>query len=258
MTTNARKWRFTRLTLAATALLVAGGVGEATGAVTAVQRALLADNAVKVDGIKASRKPRGNYLVPLAKDGRFPASTMNPDAAPGRTYYGVLGFEGTAPAGTLPDKNGFMPTTATIPDPADATKTITVPAATTGTLPYFLGTTVTVPFTAKGLKPGDVGITGGGIESPDCEGTYARPTANPGAFCIYPGPEEDDLNTPPGDISAAEAEVFNVFRIPGGELNLEVYPYQIGVGTTGFRVEGQANGPGPVKFFARWAYTPAA
>lgn len=59
------------------AVLGATPLGEAA-AKRVVRVALFAKNADKVDGIHASRSPRAGKLVPLGRDGRFPASVLPP------------------------------------------------------------------------------------------------------------------------------------------------------------------------------------
>ncbi len=194
-------------------LATAFGVSQAVGA-----SSFDAKNARKVNGIAAAKKPTKNRLVPLDGKGQFPASTMNPNAGKGRTYRGVFYVEGTAPTGT---------------DPA--------------TLPFFIGAGLSLPFAKQGLEPGDASITGGGIESPDCEGTFADPTAPKGKLCIYPGAEAG------GDISADEADVLNVLK--NGEGAFEATPFIVGSGRLGVRVSVQAAAPGRVKFGGTWAYT---
>ena len=62
--------------LSACALVIAAtGVTPADG-VRSVKRALYAQNAGSVNGIKASRSPKPRRLVPLGSDGRFPASVL--------------------------------------------------------------------------------------------------------------------------------------------------------------------------------------
>jgi hypothetical protein len=48
----------------------------ADAATKAVKRALFADNATKVGGFKASKRPRGNQLPPLDSHAKFPASVL--------------------------------------------------------------------------------------------------------------------------------------------------------------------------------------
>lgn len=66
------------LILSATALVVAvlGTTPLGTAARNAVPRALFAQNAGKVGGIKASRKPKPNQLLPLGANAKFPASIV--------------------------------------------------------------------------------------------------------------------------------------------------------------------------------------
>ena len=58
------------------------GVGPADAA-RAVKRALFADNASRVNGIKASRTAQPGHLVPLGPDGRFPAGVLAAGGARG-------------------------------------------------------------------------------------------------------------------------------------------------------------------------------
>lgn len=78
------------------ALLGITPLGEA--AANAVRVALFAQNAGKVNGIKASRTPTPGYLLPLDASGRLPASVF-PDRAPGaRGPAGPAGPQGPAGA----------------------------------------------------------------------------------------------------------------------------------------------------------------
>jgi hypothetical protein len=64
------------LVISSLALIVAlSGVGPADAA-RAVKRALFANNAGKVNGIGAARKPRPNKLVPLGGNAKFPKSVI--------------------------------------------------------------------------------------------------------------------------------------------------------------------------------------
>jgi len=68
------------IVLSATALAVAvfgtTSIGHAVGAAVSpfAKKAGFATNAGAVNGIKASKRPRAGELVPLGKDGKFPAS----------------------------------------------------------------------------------------------------------------------------------------------------------------------------------------
>lgn len=90
------------LILASLALLVSlSGITPADGA-RAVQHALRADNAQKVNGIRASKKPTAGRLLPLGADARFPASVI-PEIGGGRGPRGPQG-----PAGALGGAGGDL------------------------------------------------------------------------------------------------------------------------------------------------------
>jgi hypothetical protein len=83
MSTKQSARRRLPVVLAATALVIAvfgsTGVGHAVGSAVApfAKHARTADratNATAVNGIKASKTPRAGWLLPLGKDGKFPAS----------------------------------------------------------------------------------------------------------------------------------------------------------------------------------------
>ena len=84
------------LILSSLALIVAlTGVGPADAA-RAVQRALFANNAGKLQGISVSKKARANRLLPLDSNARFPTSVLP------ATRRGPRGPQGPpGPAGTL-------------------------------------------------------------------------------------------------------------------------------------------------------------
>ena len=88
---------------AACGLAAAVGVTQAVGASRSPD-AQLASNAKRVNGISASRKPAANKLVPLAGNGAFPASTINPNGGKGRTYRGIFSVEGTGAGRHQPDR----------------------------------------------------------------------------------------------------------------------------------------------------------
>jgi hypothetical protein len=86
------------VTIAAGAVLVAtlGAIpaGEAAGDVVRV--ALFAKNAGKVNGIKAARAPTPGRLLPLAANGRFPATVVPPGPPGPRGPAGPPGPHGQA------------------------------------------------------------------------------------------------------------------------------------------------------------------
>jgi hypothetical protein len=77
----ARTARLARAGVAMSALALVVSISGITPveAVTAVKRALNAD---AVNGIKASRKPTANRLLPLGADAKFPASALPVSAGP--------------------------------------------------------------------------------------------------------------------------------------------------------------------------------
>jgi hypothetical protein len=208
--------------MAGAVLIAAAGVGEATGAVKAVQ------NSLRVNGIKASKTPKPNQLLPLNSKGRFPASVLTLSGDPKTTYTGVISVEGTAPGAI--DEYGYGATLAQ---------------------PFYVGTSITLPYAAKGIESGDASVQGGGIENPGCEGTFEKPTAGPGLLCIYPGHEVDAE----ADIDANAAEILNILK--NGEGAIDATPYMINGGKQGVRLEVRAAAAGPVRFSATWAYQPA-
>ena len=103
----------------------------------------------------------------------------------------------------------------------------------------------------KRLNLTSFGIVGGGVEDPECGGTYEKPTAPAGHLCIYPGHT-------PGYYSNDESEVTNINL--NGEGNFDAVAYVLSgvAGRYGFRIEVKAKAAGIAKFFATWAYTAPA
>ena len=154
------------------------------GAVERVTFATKAANADQVGGWKVSQEPTPNSLVPLNGSGKLPAGAMNYRLAPGQTVTGAFGatFATVAAAGADQRCRGRLP------------ELLTARLAIT-----------------------DVGIQGGGIELPECEGSYDVPTAPPGKLCLYPGPE--------GDVTPRRTpEVVNVRKNGEGAFEAYVYP----------------------------------
>jgi hypothetical protein len=84
--------------LAALALAVFAASGAGQAAVGTVKVALFAKNAGKLNGLKASKTPRPGRLLPLGRDGRFPASVVPAAVGPA----GSAGDQG--PQGPKGDK----------------------------------------------------------------------------------------------------------------------------------------------------------
>jgi len=207
------------LAMAAAGIVAAPAAFSAVGDVVFAKRAGTAANAEKVNGIAASRTAEKGKLVPLDRRGLLPASAIPASAAPGRTYTGVIGVTGWA---------------ASAPSSTDPTKTT------------WAGTVLKLPaYAPVNLKSDQMGILGGGIELPDCEGTFSRPTAPPGLLCVYPG------NEPGGELTVEEAEVVNVAK--NGEGSYEAYVRPISRDGVRFEVQGAA--AGFFRLYATWAYT---
>lgn len=84
------------MALSAVALLVAiVGTPLSEGALHVVRTALFAKNAGAVNGIKASRVPRGGQLVPLNARGHFPSSVLAVPSGP-QGLPGPQGLQGPA------------------------------------------------------------------------------------------------------------------------------------------------------------------
>jgi hypothetical protein len=64
------------LSITAVVIAVAGFTSLGEAARDALPRASFARNADKVDGIHASRRPRGRYLLALGRNRKFPASVI--------------------------------------------------------------------------------------------------------------------------------------------------------------------------------------
>lgn len=131
----------------------------------------------------------------------------------------------------------------------------TVPAGEPGTTIEYNGPGVAISFPIHLAKPiGPEGATegvhvvGAGEQSTTCPGTVENPEAEPGNFCIYQGPVEEE---PAG----TETLTINRFTIvpPGAKLN-ELTP---GTGVSGavahIHYEGQ--NAGPVAIQGTWAVT---
>jgi osmotically inducible protein OsmC len=100
----------------------------------------------------------------------------------------------------------------------------------------------------KRLSLTNFGIVGGGVEDPECNGSFEKPTAPPGHLCIYPGNAK-------GFYSEEEAEIQNIAKNGEGNWDVMAYVASGTAGRYGFRIEAKANTAGPAKFFASWAYT---
>ena len=84
------------IVLASTALVVAvlGTTPLGEAARNAVPVAIFAQNAGKVNGIRASKRPRPNQLVPLGRNSKFPESVLPPGTEGPRGPQGPPGAQG--------------------------------------------------------------------------------------------------------------------------------------------------------------------
>ena len=94
------------LSVVAVVIAAAGYTSLGEAAREALPRASFAANADKVDGIHASRRPRGGRLYPLGRNGKFPAGVLTLPAT------GVSGLE-VITAATATDSSPTKSVTAT-------------------------------------------------------------------------------------------------------------------------------------------------
>ena len=74
--------------------LVVASAPNADAASRAVKRALTADNAKKVGGVKVSKRPKPRHLLPLDRTGKFPASVLPTGTAGPAGPQGPAGRDG--------------------------------------------------------------------------------------------------------------------------------------------------------------------
>lgn len=179
-------------------------------------------NADRVGGIQASRTAKPNQLLALNRRGELPAAVVAAGPVKGRTVTGVVGTTWLSSGAPNADD----------------------------TLSDWSGSTITLPFRASvGLGVDDVGVSAGGVELPDCTGSFDNPTAPAGKLCVYPGREVDEA----ANVFFDDAEVANIAK--NGEGAFEAYARPIGGGRYGVRIEAKAAAAGVAKFYATWAYT---
>jgi hypothetical protein len=202
------------------ALLAWSPLGQAAGRTVAS----FAKNAGAVNGIKASRKPAPGRLLPLGKNGKFPASVVpvlrgargadgaqgapGPEGAPGAT--GPAGLTGaTGPAGATGATGPTGP-----PGPAAQRLNLDVPANTAETQILSLGGLV---LKAACSAAGDLSV----------EASSVANNAKASAFLVADNPanvagyvEDDDLDTTDGFdfLGSSDDDVAGtlVYRAPGG------------------------------------------
>ena len=201
----------------------------------------LARNSYAVSGYKVS--PTGKQpssIVPTKANGKLPDRVIDiSDVQPGKSIYGIIGTQWLATVGKVSTSTGFKDTCSANPGPSKSYQPCSGAAAS---FPLPL---------PKRLSLTNFGIVGGGVEDPECSGSFEKPTAPAGHLCIYPGKEK-------GYYSEDEAEIQNIAK--NGEGNWDVMAYVANgvAGRYGFRIEAKADKAGAAKFFASWAYTAPA
>ena len=257
----------------------------------------LAQQALKLNGFGASATPKANTLVPTGSNGRLPLGvipksvlTSGDISRPGDRSGQLIAADttGKIPAKLLPDlpvrlvpdlPASKLPSSVLRADGVNdgVTMTGTIGSETSvwaATTVVNYGATATFPAPVK-VAPDNVhmGVNGGNIEDPACQGTFENPTAPAGHLCIYPGVTANGAS---GDnlYSDLESELANITLNGDQALNVNAYPLNGGAGLYGFRVDIQGkcaaasttnSGPGQTtvddthpctsKFFATWAYT---
>jgi hypothetical protein len=206
---------FKRIVLVAGALAV--GVAIGIPGVEAASKVYFAQNAGTVNGIRASRSPQHNQLLPLNNSGRINPKVLPPYSnwlSGGQTVTGVIGGSFTATAANQP-------------------------FTTTASFPIASRTSIAVENT---------GILGSAQENPYCSGSETSPTAPQGILCIYPASEQflnvaQDCTPGPFPNCTKGEGVFKVsFQSIQGNRN-------------GFAVTWLANAAGQTSFYGTWAYT---
>jgi hypothetical protein len=201
-------------------LLAWSPLGQAAGRTVAS----FAKNAGAVNGIKASRKPVPGRLLPLGRNGKFPASVVpvqrgarGTDGAPGQR--GPDGARGSAgPAG--PAGSAGSPGPAGPPGPAAQRVNLDVPASTAESQILSLGGLV---LKAACSAAGDLTV----------EASSAANNAKAAAFLVADNPanvagyvEDDDLDTTDGFdfLGSSDDDVAGtlVYRAPGGAAYVSV------------------------------------
>jgi hypothetical protein len=199
------------LAMAALTLLAWSPLGGAADRAIAA----FARNAGAVNGIKASRKPTPGRLLPLGRNGRFPAAVV-PVARGPRGADGVQGPRGpegargvTGPAGSPGPRGSAGP-----PGPAGVRVDVDVPAGTAATRVLSLGGLV---LEAACSAAGDLAV----------EASSSANNAKAAAFLVADNPanvpayaEDDDLDQGDGfdflGSSDDDSAGTLVYRAPGG------------------------------------------
>lgn len=218
------------IALTLTALVIAAlgwsPLGEGAGRTIAS----FARNAGAVNGIKASRKPAPGRLLPLGRDGRFPAAVLatvrGPRGVPGaRGPQGLEGSRGAmgpagAPGLTGPSGQTGPPGPAGPPGPSAERVSVDVPANTTETQVLSLGGLV---LDAACSAAGDLAV----------EASSTVNNAKASAFLVADNPantaayaEDDDLDSTDNfdflGSSDDDAAGTLVYRSPGGGAYVSV------------------------------------
>ena len=202
----------------------------------------LARNSYAVSGYKVS--PTGKQpssIVPTKANGKLPDRVVDiSDVQPGKSIYGIIGTQWVAANGKTSAATGFKDTCPANPGLKSGVQMAAQPCS---------GASASFPLPLpKRLSLTNFGIVGGGVEDPECNGSFEKPTAPPGHLCIYPGNAK-------GFYSEEEAEIQNIAKNGEGNWDVMAYVASGTAGRYGFRIEAKANTAGPAKFFASWAYT---
>ena len=218
------------------ALLAWSPLGQAAGRTVAS----FAKNAGAVNGIKASRKPAPGRLLPLGKNGKFPASVVpvlrgargadgaqgapGADGAPGAT--GPAGPTGaTGPVGPIGPAGPAGP-----PGPAAQRVNLDVPANTAETQVLGLGGLV---LKAACSAAGDLSVEASSVAN-NAKASAFHVADNPTNVAGYV--EDDDLDTTDGFdfLGSSDDDVAGtlVYRAPGGTsyVSLSFLAEQVSVG----------------------------